>query len=342
MTPLVRSACLTNYASLASAAGLDPILMLESVGLDASCLENPDLKISAHATGRLFEESAQRSGWHDFGLRLAATRQFAVLGPLALLVREQATLRQAIEVLMRYSHLQSESLHLWLEEDDQTATMYLEYLGRGPSVRQSMELSMGTIYRLLKQALPETWQAQSVCFMHATPPDMRTARRFFSHKVEYGAFFNGIVFLASDLQLPLSTYSRLERYAQQYVESVGASLSQSSAEKVRQLALTLLPSGKCTLGHIARLLGADERTVRRHLLREGLSYIELLNQVRRELVQRYLSGSPRKHAEIALLLGFSGPSSFSRWFRQQFGCSATAWPTRPDPVECLLAARDLS
>jgi AraC-like DNA-binding protein len=327
MTPLVRSACLTNYASLASAAGLDPVVMLESVGLDASCLENPDLKISGLATGRLLEESAQRSGWHDFGLRLAETRQFSVLGPLALLVREQATLRHAVDVLMRYMCLHNESLHLWLEEDGRTVTIQLEYLGRGPSVRQPMELSMGMLYRLLQQALPETWKAQSVCFMHAAPPDMRTARRFFSNRVEFGAAFNGIVCLASDLQITLATYSRLDRYARQYVESVGANLNRSPAEKVRQLTLTLLPSGKCTLGHIARHLGVDERTVRRHLLREGLCYNELLNQVRRELVQRYLSGSPRKHAEIALLLGFSGPSSFSRWFRQQFGCSATTWPT---------------
>jgi AraC-like DNA-binding protein len=262
----------------------------------------------------------------DFGLRLAETRQFSVLGPLALLAREQATLRQAIVVLMRYLRLHNESLHMWLEEDGPTATIQLEYLGRGPDVRQSMELSMGMCYRLLKQILPDTWRPRSVCFMHPAPPDKRTARRVFSNRVEFGAAFNGIVCDASDLQIPLVTYARLDRYAQQYLESVSTIRSQSPAEHVRQLVLTLLPSGNCTLGHIARHLGVDERTVRRHLQREGLSYNELLNDVRKELVQRYLSGAAHKHAEIALLLGFSGRSQFSRWFRQQFGCSASAWP----------------
>jgi AraC-like DNA-binding protein len=325
MTPLIRSACLTNYASLAKAAGLDPLAMLKEVGLDAPCLENPDLKIPGIALRRLLNKSAQRSGWSDFGLRLAESRSFSVLGPLALLVREQPTLRQAMDMLMRYMHLHCESLHVWLEEDNRTATIRLECLGRGAAVYQSMELSMGMLYRFLKQALPETWRAQRVCFMHAAPTDLRTATRIFSRRVEFGAPLNGIVCLPVDLQMPLSTYSRLDRYVQQYVESLGPGLSQASAEKVRRLALTLLPSGKCTLEHIARNLGVDERTVRRRLQREGLSFIELLNQVRRDLVSRYLSGPPRKHAEVAVLLGFSGPSSFSRWFRQQFGCSATEW-----------------
>ncbi|MBP0634229.1 hypothetical protein [Cupriavidus sp. AcVe19-6a] len=90
-------------------------------------------------------------------------------------------------------------------------------------------------------------------------------------------------------ELTLTTYSRLDKYAQQYVESVAANAGQSSTEKVRQLVLTLLPSGKCTLADIAGHLGVEERTVRRHLLREGHSYNALLSEVRRELA----IGAPR-------------------------------------------------
>ncbi len=334
MISLVRSAALTNYASLARAAGLDPLRLLRGAGLDPACLDNPDLKIPGAAVGRLLEDSAKRSGWQDFGLRLAETRQFAVWGPLALLVREQAKLRQAIGVLARYLSLHNESLHIWLAEDHQTASVHLEILGREGPVRQSLELSVGMLYRQLQQMLPETWRARRVCFMHAAPQDMRVARRLFSNRVEFGAPFNGIVCATADLEMPLATYARLEQYAQQYVEWIGSNQNRSSTETVRQLALTLMPSGTCTLGKIAKLLGVDERTVRRHLLNEGTSYHALLNEIRRELVQRHLSNAPRKHAEIALLLGFSGPASFSRWFRAEFGCSASAWSaTSPMPGE---------
>ncbi|WP_029049952.1 AraC family transcriptional regulator ligand-binding domain-containing protein [Cupriavidus sp. amp6] len=119
----------------------------------------------------------------DPGLRLAETRQFPVLGPLALLVREQAILRQAMEVLMRYMQLHNESLHLWLQEDGLTVQIQLESLGRASSpVRQAMELSMAMLFRLLKQALPENWRARSICFMHCArhptrePPRARNRR----------------------------------------------------------------------------------------------------------------------------------------------------------------------
>ena len=30
-------------------------------------------------------------------------------------------------------------------------------------------------------------------------------------------------------------------------------------------------------------------------------------------------------SDVAYLLGFSGSSAFSRWFRERFGCSPTSW-----------------
>ena len=47
MRPLTRSASLTNYATVARAAGLDPIEMLRKVGIDPSGLSEPDIKVPA-------------------------------------------------------------------------------------------------------------------------------------------------------------------------------------------------------------------------------------------------------------------------------------------------------
>lgn len=326
MGPQIRAACLTDYERVAIAAGLNPEKMLNAVGLDSECLNRPDLKIPATAVGQLFEDSAKLSGLPDFGLRLAESRRFPVLGPLGLLVREQATLGQAIRMLIRYMHLHSEALHLWLEEDRDLAIIRMELLGRRQAVRQSMELSMGMLYRILRQGMAQNWRARRICFMHDAPPRGHTPKQFFLCAVDYGASFNGIVCSRSDLQTPLSTYSSLDQYAQQYVEAVSVNHGRSAAKKVRQMVYALLPSGECSLDRIARLLGVDVRTVRRRLISEGSSYNEVLNEVRKDLVTRYLSEDSRKHAEIALLLGFSGPSSFSRWFRLEFGYTAQDWP----------------
>lgn len=328
MTLLVRSASLINYVNLAQEAGLDPQAMVIEAGLPVDALDNPDMKIPSHQVRALLETSALRSGWQDFGLRLAETRQFWVLGPLALAVREQPTLRATLAVLNRHIHLHNESLHLWQEEDAHTLVLHMEALGGG-GIRQSMELSMGMMLRFVRRALPDGWQPRSVCLTHAPPRDLQVAHRVLGRRIEYGALFNGIVFSSKDLALPMSTHTRLDEYTRRYVHSIISDVSQSTASQVRQLALALMPSGQCTLEVIARHMGVDPRTIERRLAREDTRYGDLIHQIRRELVQQHMNGRPRKQIEMASALGFSGPTVFSRWFRQQFGCTPLQWSASP-------------
>jgi AraC-like DNA-binding protein len=72
-------------------------------------------------------------------------------------------------------------------------------------------------------------------------------------------------------------------------------------------------------------LYVDRRTLHRRLALDGLTFSGLLDQVRAELARRHLRESDRPLREVAELLGFSRPSSFSHWFERQFGCSALQW-----------------
>lgn len=328
MRPLTRSASLTNYAAMARAAGLDPVAMLREVGIDPVCLHEPDIKVPSEAIGRLLEYSAERSGWQDFGVRLAESRAFLVFGPLAFLVREQDSVRKALRMLIDYMHLHNESLQLWLEEEAQQAYLCFDHLGRSSPTRQSLGLSVTVVYRFLKQALPEGWEPLRVCFMQDPPRDLRTIRRVFSNRVSYRESMNGIVFRIADLDLPLSTSAQLGRYAHDYVRTLGTDAPQSTATQVRHLILSALGTGHCSLGAIARQLGIDARTVRRHLDREATSFNVLMREVRRELAPRYLAGPPRSRSELAMLLGFDAPQSFARWFRGEFGVAVADWLER--------------
>ena len=83
--------------------------------------------------------------------------------------------------------------------------------------------------------------------------------------------------------------------------------------------MLLLPRGHCRVETVAQHLGIDRRTVSRHLGAEGTTFRELVERVRGDLSSRYLKEGSRPLAEISTLLGFSAPSAFSRWHRQQFG-----------------------
>ncbi len=325
MSILVRSASLTRYDEVARRVGLDPARMLREFGLPARCLENPDLKIPVEAVRRLLEASAGRSGVEAFGLLMAEARRLSNLGPLGLLIREQPTLRLAIEALVRYGKHLNEALFLTIEETGQVVVLREEVIAGGTgSVRQSTELAIGVAFRTLTTFLGPDWHPRRVCFAHDAPSDRSVHTRVFGPNVEFGHDFNGIVCARRDLEAPNPNADpELAQLARRMLDAQPAAVAHAMAAQVRELVVMLLGTGTCTIERIAQHLGVDRRTVHRHLLDEGESFSAIVEGVRRELAERYVRDGKRSLADVSSLLGFAAPSGFSRWYRRQFGVAAS-------------------
>jgi len=67
------------------------------------------------------------------------------------------------------------------------------------------------------------------------------------------------------------------------------------------------------------------RTVQRRLSEAGTSFRHELATVRRQMAQRYLRDPRLSVADIALLLGYSEHSAFTRGYRQWTGVTPQAW-----------------
>lgn len=321
MSHLVRSASLTNYPEVARAAGLDPLALLADVGLNPACLHDPDLRIPSGAVRDLLEASATVSGLDNFGLRMAETRQLSNLGAVALVAREEPTVRRVVTALTRYSHVLNESLFLKLDEADGIAVIREELLvGQGGSSRQATELMVGVIFRNLKFFLGPAWNPLRVCFVHAPPRDLSLHFRIFGYAINFGQDFNGLVCTTRDMDAPNPMADPvMARYARQILGSTSGSGRMSAVDNVRHILLVLLPSGQCSIDQVAQQLGVHKRTVHRLLLREGTTFTDLVNTIRRELAAQYVDDGTRPLTQIAELLGFSALSAFSRWHKQQFG-----------------------
>src|ERR1700756_996525 len=155
MTELIRSATLTHYARLARSVGLEPAAMLRKVRLPLTCLERRDLRIPVRNVRRLLELSADESGVETFGLRLAEHGDLSNLGPLALLIREQATVGTALEALSRFIHIHNEGMRLAITRRDGLATV--TFMIRGAAMRQATELALATINRALGFLCAGSW-----------------------------------------------------------------------------------------------------------------------------------------------------------------------------------------
>ncbi|BBH45740.1 AraC family transcriptional regulator [Pseudomonas sp. KU43P] len=326
MANMVVSACLTHYADVARAFGLDPIAQLQAVQLDPACLERSDFKISVDSVWHLLENSASQAGVEDFGLRMAEQRQLSNLGTLAQVMRQESTLRMALETLQRYLHLHNEGFLILVEERDGIAVIRGEQIThRQLPSRQSVDLMIGVTHRTLKTLLGEQWQPRSVCLRHSAPQDRSTHLRLFGTRVQFNSVVDGIVCRSAELDAPLPGSDPVAaRSVRRELEARGA-VSETVVDTVRRLVWQLLLTGRLSVEQVAEQLGVDRRTVHRRLLRHGESFSSILDQVRQEQVVRHLRDSRHSHSEIAELLGFSCLSAFSRWFSQRFGCSPRAW-----------------
>ncbi|MNN67704.1 HTH-type transcriptional regulator VirS [compost metagenome] len=86
-----------------------------------------------------------------------------------------------------------------------------------------------------------------------------------------------------------------------------------------------LAEGEPVLEVIAERLELTPAGLQRRLREAGLSFSQLVENTRRELALHYLRQPGRAVSELALLLGYSETSAFSRAFRRWFGVSPRQW-----------------
>ena len=90
---------------------------------------------------------------------------------------------------------------------------------------------------------------------------------------------------------------------------------------MQQVLLRLLAEGEPTLERAARAMHMSPRTLQRRLSLHGLSWQQWLDRCREQLANDYLEDPGLTLSDIALLLGFSEQSAFTRAYRRWTGLS---------------------
>jgi AraC-like DNA-binding protein len=290
-------------------------------------LAESERRIDASKVATLLEESARLSGSLTFGLRMAESRQLSDFGVVSLLLKHQRTLRDALVALIEYRHLVNEAVAIHIEDAGKMVVLRQEILVTDVgAMRQANELVLGVLSRLCSGLLATRWRPYSVNFMHEAPPDLKVHRRVFKGRLEFVSDFTGIVTSKADLDLPNPLADpALARHAQGFVETMPGARERSIALDVRRAIQLMLPTGRATIEHVAAQLNMTVRTLQRHLEGSGEVFSDLVNAVRRELVLRYLETPSYSLGQIAALLGYTTPGSFTRWFTAQFGVPPARW-----------------
>jgi len=322
----VRAVSLSSYVAVASQLGIDGNGLLAAAQIRRSDLEDGEAWLPAGAVMGLLERSAEVSGCDSFGIRMAQGRSFASRGPVSLLLQHLETVGEVVDASILFRRNFGDVAFVALAQEKDVALIHIDLIPPY-NTPHAADLAIATGYLTLVGASNGRWAPEAVHFTHQAPKDRVPFEKFFGVPLEFGSSFNGLSCSSESLRIPLPLADRAmasnARRLLEY-ETLPAERATMSDHTRHSIGL-MLASGHATLEDVAANLNQNGRSLQRNLEIEGDTFGDLLNQVRRGLAQQYLAGSTQPIIEISDILGYTAPTSFSRWFLGEFGSSPKDW-----------------
>jgi AraC-like DNA-binding protein len=300
--------------------------VLQRASVKPSEIADPLADISVRQHCDLFEEAAHSTGAADFGMQFGRALRPTMLGPIGYLISNAPTLRAALTTLCTYHPAHMSGALLSLTAREGTAILGYRICDREVlETRQETEMTLAAFCSFLRYTLGAAWAPEFVCFTHS-----KLHSRYEGMNACFDRPSNCIVFPATQLDTPMPSPDL-------YMATMMRSLLEQRlktappvgfVECVRERIELSLNEGLTTIESIAAKIGMRESRLAAKLTEAGTSFSELLRDARRTLALRYLKDETMPLTDIALYLGYSELSAFSRAFHKWAGMSPQAFRQR--------------
>jgi AraC-like DNA-binding protein len=313
-----------GIAEMLAAEGVDAPALLADAGIDPAALEAPGARLPTERISRLWELAAERSGDPAIALAQHHVVRPASFDVVGYAMMSCADLRGAFERLIRYLLILSDALTMMMSEERAGYRVtFVLFGGDRPVPRQRIEFIFVTVIGFCRWISGREIHPLAIELPYPAPVDPAPYRAAFRCPVSFDAERSSLLFAGADMVMPLPTSNpRLaeqhERFAGEYLRHFDHA---QTSYRAREVIIRRLPDGEPRRDEVARELCMSERTLQRRLEQEATSFIQLLDDTRRELAEQCLGRLHLSLAQAAYLLGFADQSSFFRACRRWFDLS---------------------
>ncbi len=324
MSSNMRAWTLHGLPELVTELGGDVATILQQFNISRRQLESDDATLPSPTFIRLLEFCARELDCPDFGLRLGFRLGPEALGPIVMMAKHCETTGEAALAISSYLHAYIPALTLELiplNRDARRLKFSVITTGVG-STRQFLEWCMGVSLRNLKLLVGEAATPYSIHFSHPGLLPINQYKRFFGSPVYFGEEFTSLDIRKSDLTKPLAQNDpQLKQVLADYIEKTAISSDASFEERVKSTIKSLLPTGRCKLKVIADQYSMSLRTLQRRLSAEELNFNDMMDDIRKELLDVYLQERNLPLTQVAALLGYGEQSSLTHACQRWYGKS---------------------
>jgi AraC-like DNA-binding protein len=187
---------------------------------------------------------------------------------------------------------------------------------------QERDLALMMLLQFLRLAAGSSWRPAEIHFEGPRPAHAEELAALATRRVSFGAPQTTIVFPARLLERPLP------RPAAAVLGSAPLPIPVAPTDftaSLRAALRSLLQVGELSLAVAAEAAGTSTRSLQRRLGRDGLSFADLVDDVRFGVARELLRDERVKVVEVAAHLGYNDSANFTRAFRRWAGVSPRAY-----------------
>ncbi|MBK6289511.1 MAG: AraC family transcriptional regulator [Gammaproteobacteria bacterium] len=320
--------------------GTEPAQLLHGTGVDGLDLADPAAGISDSQHIVLLRNAMRLSGDPTLGLEMGYNRHISTLDRFGFAMMCCENFREALRVGFECQRVvgrfSGRLLFLSAHEESDTAVIQIEVAPElGDLTRFAIEEILGNILASTRWITGHELPLRELRCAYPAPAHAEVYRKYFACPIRFDAPDQQLRFDAGFLDTPLPQAS--SHAARMYRQHCRALINRDVREhdelvgRIREL--TVKAGGRgMPLDECAASLSLSARTLRRKLQERGLSYQQIIDEVRSGLARTQLL-APRSSVEaVATRLGFSEAASFSRAFKRWTGMSPRQFRARGDSL----------
>ncbi len=298
--------------------------LLRRVGLPQIPLDHYEGLLPLRDVLAVVERAARATGIEHFGLLLASVAGLDALGDYGRYIKGAPTLLEAIRRASRYISWQTLGARLSLTTEG-TACVWRYYLT--PAVRADRQhaylFALVQMRDIVRLAAGSHWFPQELRLEGAAPVGRdRRPEEAFGERITWGAGENALVLDQILLSRPLSWAPDDRPRAAPDADAIALESSTPPAEfigSLRRLIRSFLSAGYPRAALLAHASGLPLRSFQRALTLAGLSFSDLVDQVRFEMATEMMADPGARLIDIGLELGYSDAANFTRAFQRWTG-----------------------
>jgi len=308
-------------------AGIAPDALFHGLGLVAADLEVPGLTVFPIEANTVVRRALRLLDAPDLGLTLGIQTRITERGAMALGLLAAATLGDAIALTLQFPGSAGYLMAVHAELGSRTQRVVAEpQFGNDDIAPFLVDIMFAGSVRMRRQVSEAHYAPAQVELTRVRPANVAAYERHFACPVHFGCRRNVLTSARSWLDFPLPmanpmAYRLSRQLLTQQLERAGIpSALGMTVDRAISRALPLA----ATPADVAASLNMAERSLRRKLAQEGLSFRGLLDEARKARALELMAGPRWSITDIALQTGFSDVRAFSRAFKRWTGQAPSA------------------